>query len=136
MRTPVRSKATPAKARSGRPLAKAAAPRSTTIKISELARRLDTTPRALRYYETIGLLAPARTRGGSRLYSEVTLDRARRIVTLRRLGRTCPEVAVCMGLDLHSGADRLQLRTRLECLLARSLRDCQDLKVAVSWLQR
>lgn len=48
-----------------------------TLSIGELARRAGSTPRALRYYEQQGLLAPERTSGGQRRYSSDTLERVR-----------------------------------------------------------
>ena len=56
--------------------------------IADLAREFDITPRAIRFYEDHGILAPVRTGGGGmrRLYS--TRDRTRLKLTLRgkRLG--------------------------------------------------
>lgn len=44
--------------------------------IGQLARRVGITPRAVRYYERIGLLAPsARTTAGYRLYTEAEAER-------------------------------------------------------------
>ncbi|MEK9721830.1 MAG: MerR family DNA-binding transcriptional regulator [Quisquiliibacterium sp.] len=62
--------------------------------ITELSREFDVTPRAIRFYEDQGLLAP--TRGGAgarqRIYSQ--RDRARLKLTLRgkRLGLTLAEI--------------------------------------------
>lgn len=56
-----------------------------TFTIGELAREFDLTTRAIRFYEDVGLLAPARA-GQQRVYS--ARDRARLTLTLRakRLG--------------------------------------------------
>ncbi len=40
------------------------------MRISELARRTGVSPHALRHYERLGLLRPARTTGGYRDYPE------------------------------------------------------------------
>ncbi len=63
---------------------------ATTFTISELAREFDLTTRAIRFYEDLGLLAPARS-GLQRVYS--TRDRARLTLTLRakRLGLSLTE---------------------------------------------
>ncbi len=61
---------------------------SATYTITELAREFDITPRAIRFYEDHGILAPAREGNGGlrRVYS--TRDRTRLKLTLRgkRLG--------------------------------------------------
>jgi DNA-binding transcriptional MerR regulator len=56
-----------------------------TYTITELAQEFDVTPRAIRFYEDMGLLEPARS-GRSRVYSQ--RDRTRLKLTLRgkRLG--------------------------------------------------
>jgi len=56
------------------------------MQIGEVAERVGVTQRTLRYYESIGLLAPAgRLEGGFRLYSEDDLHRLEQIVELKRL---------------------------------------------------
>ena len=59
--------------------------------ITELAREFDITPRAIRFYEDVGLLAPGRS-GRNRVYSQ--RDRTRLKLTLRgkRLGLSLLEV--------------------------------------------
>jgi len=52
------------------------------FKIGEVAERLNTTVRAIRYYEEEGLLVPHRTEGGTRLYSEQHIDRLKAILHL------------------------------------------------------
>ena len=64
-----------------------------THSISELAEEFDITPRAIRFYEDQGLLAPERRGGGGvRVYS--ARDRTRLKLTLRgkRLGLTLSEI--------------------------------------------
>lgn len=66
-----------------------AAPRSHTI--AELAAEFDITARAIRFYEDVGLLAPARV-GRNRVYTQ--RDRTRLKLTLRgkRLGLSLQEI--------------------------------------------
>nr|WP_284291242.1 MerR family transcriptional regulator [Angustibacter aerolatus] len=64
----------------------------------------------LRLYETHGLLAPARTEGGTRRYSPDDLTRARRIGGLVDRGVTLG--AVGMVLDLQDENARLRQRLR------------------------
>jgi len=62
-----------------------------TFTITELAEEFDVTPRAIRFYEDVGLLEPARA-GRNRVYSQ--RDRTRLKLTLRgkRLGLSLQEV--------------------------------------------
>jgi DNA-binding transcriptional MerR regulator len=81
--------------------------------ISELAREFAVTPRALRFYEQKGLLAPLR-RGRTRLYSR--RDRGRLVLILqgRRLGFGLAEIKDMLDLyDLGDG-QVAQLRFAIE----------------------
>jgi MerR family transcriptional regulator, heat shock protein HspR len=65
----------------------------------------------LRLYERRGLLAPGRTDGGTRRYSEDDLDRLRRIGELLADGLNL--VGISMVLRLESDNDRLRSRQRV-----------------------
>jgi DNA-binding transcriptional MerR regulator len=71
------------------------------MRISDAAAAAGTTPRALRFYEQRGLLAPpSRTAGGQRTYGR---DDVRRVRTIRRLlsaGLTIDDLRECADL-LH-----------------------------------
>ena len=56
------------------------------MRIGELARVVGTTPRTVRYYEEIGLLAAAgaRAAGAHREYAEADVERLREILRLKR----------------------------------------------------
>jgi DNA-binding transcriptional MerR regulator len=71
------------------PRAQSAAPPPITI--TELAQEFDVTPRAIRFYEDVGLLMPTRA-GRNRVYSQ--RDRTRLKLTLRgkRLGLSLQEI--------------------------------------------
>jgi MerR family transcriptional regulator, repressor of the yfmOP operon len=58
-----------------------------TLRIGELARLAGTTPRTVRYYEEIGLLAAAEQRGAGehRTYGEDDLARLRELLRLKSL---------------------------------------------------
>jgi DNA-binding transcriptional MerR regulator len=62
-----------------------------TYTITELAQEFDVTPRAIRFYEDVGLLTPARA-GRNRVYTQ--RDRTRLKLTLRgkRLGLSLQEI--------------------------------------------
>jgi DNA-binding transcriptional MerR regulator len=81
--------------------------------ISELAREFDITPRAIRFYEDQGLLAPRRD-GQRRIYT--SRDRTRLKLTLRgkRLGLTLSEIRELIDM-YEPGRDQ---RPQLERFLA------------------
>lgn len=66
---------------------------ATTYSISDLAREFDLTPRAMRFYEDLGLLQPARAGPGGRQRVYSSRDRTRLKLTLRakRLGLSLTE---------------------------------------------
>ncbi|MEJ6003946.1 MerR family DNA-binding transcriptional regulator [Paucibacter sp. AS339] len=83
--------------------------------ITELAAEFDITPRAIRFYEDMGLLEPARA-GRNRVYTH--RDRTRLKLTLRgkRLGLTLQEIKQLVDMyDASSGAEP-QLRAFLSVL--------------------
>lgn len=65
-------------------------------------------PQTLRVYERKGLLAPARTGGMSRRYSEADLEQIRRVQALTNEGLTLTGVA--RVLELEAKIDRLKRR--------------------------
>jgi DNA-binding transcriptional MerR regulator len=65
---------------------------------------------ALRMYETRGLLAPARTDGGTRRYSANDLDRLRHIGDLLEAGLNLAGIAMVLDLE----ATNAQLQTAVE----------------------
>jgi len=56
------------------------------MRIGEAAARLGVTPRTIKYYEELGLLAPDRSGGNYRAYDEEDLERVERIRNLQQLG--------------------------------------------------
>jgi DNA-binding transcriptional MerR regulator len=87
--------------------------RAEVYSIGELAREFDVTPRAIRFYESEGLLAPRRE-GQRRIYTP--RDRTRLKLTLRgkRLGLTLSEIRGLIDM-YEPGADQ---RPQLERFLA------------------
>jgi len=77
--------------------------------IGEFARRSRLSPRALRLYDGLGLLSPARVDEGSgyRYYHPVQLERARLIATLRQIGVPLATVKELVELDPAELADRV-----------------------------
>lgn len=101
----------PASARSKPPSAPEA-DAAPTFTITELAQEFDITPRAIRFYEDVGLLEPARA-GRNRVYTH--RDRTRLKLTLRgkRLGLSLQEVKQLVDM-YESGSDE---RPQLEAFL-------------------
>lgn len=83
--------------------------------IGELAREFDVTPRAIRFYEDQGLLAPKRS-GQRRIYA--ARDRTRLKLTLRgkRLGLTLSEVRELLDMYEPGRDERPQLERFLAVL--------------------
>jgi DNA-binding transcriptional MerR regulator len=87
----------------------------TEFSISELAREFDVTPRAIRFYEDQGLLAPRRE-GQRRIYTG--RDRTRLKLTLRgkRLGLTLSEIRELIDMYEPGRDERPQLERFLAVL--------------------
>lgn len=77
------------------------------LKIGELAEDLGTTPRTIRLYEELGLIAPERTRGGTRLYRKKDVKRMAIVLRLARLGMELSDVQrlACVREQCGSGAE-------------------------------
>ena len=86
-----------------------------TYTITELAREFDITPRAIRFYEDVGLLTPARA-GRNRVYS--ARDRTRLKLTLRgkRLGLALSQVKELLDMYESPKDEGAQLSKFLEVL--------------------
>ena len=105
--------------------------------ISELAREFDITPRAIRFYEDQGLLAPKRE-GQRRIYSP--RDRTRLKLTLRgkRLGLTLSEIRDLIDMYEPGRDERPQLERFLAVLEAHKsslLQQQADIEAQLSEIQ-
>jgi DNA-binding transcriptional MerR regulator len=105
--------------------------------ISELAREFDITPRAIRFYEDQGLLAPKRD-GQRRIYTP--RDRTRLKLTLRgkRLGLTLSEIRELIDMYEPGRDERPQLERFLSVLeshKASLLQQRADIEAQLSELQ-
>jgi DNA-binding transcriptional MerR regulator len=105
--------------------------------ISDLAREFDVTPRAIRFYEDQGLLAPRRD-GQRRIYTP--RDRTRLKLTLRgkRLGLSLSEIRELIDMYEPGRDERPQLERFLAVLethKASLLRQRADVEAQLSELQ-
>lgn len=91
-----------------------------TYSISDLAHEFDVTPRAIRFYEDQGLLAPQRAGPGGRRRVYSQRDRTRLKLTLRgkRLGLSLSEVRDLVDM-YESKSDTEPQLTRFLAVLAR-----------------
>ena len=105
--------------------------------ISELAREFEITPRAIRFYEDQGLLAPRRA-GQRRIYTP--RDRTRLKLTLRgkRLGLTLSEIRELIDMYEPGRDERPQLARFLAVLEAHKtglLQQREDIEAQLSEIQ-
>lgn len=79
-----------------------------TYTISELAREFDVTPRAIRFYEDQGLLAPARS-GQNRVYSKRDYVRLKLTLRGKRLGFSLSEIREMVDMYDRAKDEKRQL---------------------------
>ena len=77
--------------------------------IGELSRRTGVTARALRLYDRHGLLLPARTEGGRRLYGETDVLRLAQVLALKQLGCSLGTIGTLMAQRELDAAALLRL---------------------------
>ena len=79
------------------------------MSIGEFARRSLLSPKALRVYDGLGLLSPARVDelSGYRYYEEAQLEQARLIATLRQVGVPLGTVKELLALDPTEMAEQV-----------------------------
>ncbi|HEV7584391.1 MAG TPA: MerR family transcriptional regulator [Solirubrobacteraceae bacterium] len=96
-----------------RPTEPASAAGPASLRIGDVARLLGTTPRTIRYYEEIGLLAeaPARPAGQHRMYDHAEVDRIREVMRLKHLlGVSLEELKTLLTAEEARAEVRAQLR--------------------------
>jgi DNA-binding transcriptional MerR regulator len=83
------------------------------LRIGDVARLVGTTPRTIRYYEELGLLAqaPARPSGQHRIYTEAEVERIREVMRLKALlGVSLEELRTLLTAEDARAEVRAQLR--------------------------
>jgi MerR family transcriptional regulator, repressor of the yfmOP operon len=84
-----------------------------SLRIGDVARLVGTTPRTIRYYEEIGLLAeaPERPSGRHRLYSADEVERLREVMRMKELlGLSLEELKTVLAAEEARAEVRAQLR--------------------------
>ncbi len=96
------------------------------MRIGELARKAGTTMRTIRYYEQLGLIAPAaRTRGGFRLYDEDELRKLRLIKNLQLVDTPLSQVKAFFD-QRRRGRVAWEIAGGLSALLEQQLRELEQ----------
>lgn len=91
------------------------------MRIGDVAERAEVTPRTIRYYESIGLIAPGEREGhGQHYYTEETLSRLRKIDQLKRLGLSLDEIRGVIDLYFIDPSGR-QPKEKILALLRQHL---------------
>ena len=101
-------------------------PKSNTYSISDLARELDITPRAIRFYEEQGMLSPER-RGLERIYSARDKVSLKLILRGKRIGFSLAECKELIELYDPASGNRKQLETFMGKIAERRLQLEQQL---------
>ena len=107
------------------------------LSISEVAERLGVTPRALRFYESRGLVSPARE-GTARLYGQSDLERLALILKAKKLGFTLGEIRQMIEAQEGRGATNALKISRNKCAEQINMleRQVQESEQALAELRR
>jgi DNA-binding transcriptional MerR regulator len=100
------------------------------LTISQMAEKFGVTPRALRFYESKGLLAPARE-GRGRIYTRTDQQHLALILKGRKLGFTISEISQMIAAEDGSASPQALKMTREKCreqidLLERQMRETTE----------
>jgi DNA-binding transcriptional MerR regulator len=106
------------------------------ITIGELARESGVTLRALRFYQSKGLLAPHRT-GGARVFSHTDRDRLALILQGKRLGFTLTEIREMLTARARGCTNALPI-SRRKCVEQINMleRQRRDIETALAELRQ
>ncbi len=88
-------------------------PNESAWTISRLAADFDVSTRTIRFYEEKGMLAPARTNGGHRLYTRRDRARLKLILRGKRFGYSLEEIADMIGQAADEIGEKEQIRRSL-----------------------
>jgi DNA-binding transcriptional MerR regulator len=89
-----------------------------TYTITELAREFDVTPRAIRYWEDQGLVAPGRA-GQARVFDKRDRTRLKLALRGKRLGLSLAEIKELIDMYDSAGSEATQLQSFLDVLARR-----------------
>ena len=109
------------------------------MKIGDIARRLHTTVRTLRFYEEEGLIHPVRSAGGTRLYDESDLERFAALLALARLDiplQTIRELATIRANSRSGNEASHQVNEKLQTMRDSLKLQLQAIRKAEQDMQR
>jgi DNA-binding transcriptional MerR regulator len=108
-----------------------------TLTISQMAEKFGVTPRALRFYESKGLLAPARE-GRGRIYTRNDQHHLSLILKGRKLGFTIAEIGQMIAAEDGLASPQTLTMTREKCLeqIEHLERQMEETREAVAELRR
>ncbi len=96
------------------------------MRIGDLAKRAEVTPRTVRYYESLGLIPTGEREGTSQhRYPEQTIARLQKIDELKRLGLSLDEIRGVIDLYFTDPSGR-QPKRKILALLRRHLAETED----------
>ena len=111
-----------------------------TLTIGQAAKRVGLTPRAIRYYEALGLLrAPARSTQHYRLYDQEALDNLRFIARCRAIGLSAVEMRALRDSSINktaytAGVSALREQLKLtEARIRELLSVRRELRRSLTW---
>jgi len=106
--------------------------------IKELAQRLQITPRAIRFYEEKGLIAPEKTEGsGYRRFSEADVWRLQTVITLREVGMPIEDIRQLLQcLEQEEGSLLAYLELQRACMYDRWVELANVIQTTESMIQR
>jgi MerR family redox-sensitive transcriptional activator SoxR len=82
------------------------------MKIAELARKRGLKASAIRYYESVGVLAAPRRVSGRREYGEEAVDALRIVQAMQAAGFTLPQIRSLVRLGPSGGTERWRAEAR------------------------
>lgn len=92
------------------------------VPIGDVAAMIGLSLRSIRYYEEVGLVVPARTSGGHRLYGAAHIDRLRMIMKMKPLDFSLDEMGGLLeSLDAVRAGGRGERRARQALLMYRDV---------------
>ncbi len=99
---------------------------SALVKIGDLARLSNVTPRTLRFYEDLGLIEPdGRSVGGFRLYGVDQIHRLRAVLALKEVGFSLEDIRAYRALAEH-GEGGFEVMARLRGRISSGISQLRD----------
>lgn len=96
-------------------------------RVGEVAERLGVSPRTIKYYEEIGLVEPARSQGGFRLYGEREVERLERILRMKGMGYSLAAIREILTVrDSAQEADKVTVLKTVRRHLKERERDAEE----------